>query len=166
MLISDSYKQLNRLKHAESLMYGTSGQAYANVARAMMDDYDTENVLDYGCGKCTLEKALGVPITNYDPCLPGLDSVPGPHDIVICTDVLEHIEPECLRDVLLDLRRLTRKVAFLLIDTQPAKKHLADGRNAHLILEAMPWWKQKLEDAGFDIQQLEEQSGKVIVVVR
>lgn len=166
MLISESYKQLNRLKHATSLMYGTSGRAYANVARAMMDDLETENVLDYGCGKRTLEAALGIPLTNYDPCLPGFDAVPEPHDLVICTDVLEHIEPECLVDVLADLRRVTRKAAFLLIDTHPARKHLADGRNAHLILEDYDWWKQRIEDAGFDIQQQELQQGKIILVVR
>ena len=57
-----------------------------------------------------------------------------------CTDVLEHIEPECLEHVLDDLQRLTRKVAFLNIATRPAKKILADGRNAHLIQQQLPFW--------------------------
>jgi 2-polyprenyl-3-methyl-5-hydroxy-6-metoxy-1,4-benzoquinol methylase len=70
-----------------------------------------------------------------------MDAAPEPHDIVACTDVLEHIEPDCLDDVLKDIRRCTKKVAFLLIATRPAIKVLADGRNAHLIQQPYTWWR-------------------------
>lgn len=45
------------------------------------------------------------------------------------TGVLEHIEPECLEQVLDHLQRLTRKIALLNIVTRPANKVLADGHN-------------------------------------
>src|SRR5262249_17383902 len=65
-------------------------------------------------------------------------------DLVACTDVLEHIEPECIGAVLDDIASLVRHLVFLVIATQPAKKTLADGRNAHLIQEPVQWWAPPL----------------------
>jgi hypothetical protein len=48
-------------------------------------------------------------------------------------------------DTLKIINTLFTKSAFLLIASYPAKKHLPDGRNAHLIIESFDWWKTKLE---------------------
>ena len=34
---------------------------------------------------------------------------------------------------------------IIIIATSPAKKHLSDGRNAHLIVENPGWWKPLIE---------------------
>lgn len=143
-LITDKYRELNTELHDSNPSYGTSGQKYAHIIAHMMKTYETTSVLDYGCGKRTLECALGKDIANYDPCIPGLDNPPEPHDLVACTDVLEHLEPECLDAVLDDLKRVTKKAAFLAVHTGPAKKFLSDGRNAHIIQEPLSWWKEHL----------------------
>jgi len=78
--------------------------------------------------------------------LPGLDATPEPHDLVCCIDVLEHIEPECLEDVLDDLVRVTLKNLFVNVSTSLAIQILPDGRNAHLIVEPCRWWMEKLWD--------------------
>lgn len=165
MLITETYRELNRELHSRNIGFGTSGQRYAEPVRQMMDRYQTMDVLDYGCGKRTLERELGIPIANYDPSIEGLDSPPEPHDIVVCTDVLEHIEPECLDAVLADLRRCTKKAAFLLVATRPAKKVLADGRNAHLIQESFDWWKKRIDAAGFKNGHGNIRPGEFYVVV-
>ena len=67
-----------------------------------------------------------------------------PAELVACCDVLEHIEPECLDDVLDHLEELTEVVLFASIHTGPASKKLDDGRNAHLIQQPMEWWLPKL----------------------
>jgi hypothetical protein len=90
--------------------------------------------------------------------------VPDPADIVACTDVLEHIEPECLEDVLADLRRVTKKMGFFTIATRPAKKFLSDGRNAHLIQQDARWWLEKLW-AKFHVQQFNDLGGELLVIV-
>ena len=51
---------------------------------------------------------------------------------MICTDVLEHIEPDCLQAVLGHLRQVSREYTFVNISTRAAVKSLHDGRNAHL----------------------------------
>lgn len=153
MLITDTYRELNRKLHSDQPAYGTSGKfkRHVHAVRCLIETHQSLDVLDYGCGKRTLQDALGFGITNYDPALEGFDATPGPHDIVACTDVLEHIEPDCLADVLADIRRCTKKAAYLVIATRPANKILADGRNAHLIVEDFHWWKTRIEAAGFQI---------------
>lgn len=143
MLISESYKEQNKQLHSAGT-YGISGYKLAGEVMELCKALNTRDVLDYGCGQRTLEAALTFPIKNYDPCIPGVDAPPEPADIVVCGDVLEHIEPVCLDAVLDDLKRVTRKVGLFVIDTRPAKKTLPDGRNAHLIQEPAEWWFPKL----------------------
>jgi hypothetical protein len=71
---------------------------------------------------------------------------PEPHDLVVCSDVLEHIEPDCLGDVLRHLYDLTKKALFVDVACRPAKKVLADGRNAHLIQRDPSAWLLYLID--------------------
>jgi hypothetical protein len=63
---------------------------------------------------------------------------------VVCTDVLEHVEPEYLDSVLDELQRVTRNVGFFVVHTGAAMNHLPDGRNAHLIQQPPEWWLPKI----------------------
>ena len=164
MKITPGYLEQNRKLH-ETGYYGLRGGRWAPTVLNVCKVAGSRDVLDYGCGQRTLERDLDFPIRNYDPCIPGLDAPPEPADVVACTDVLEHIEPECLDEVLDDLKRVTRNIGFFVIATQPAKKVLPDGRNAHLIQESLAWWRRKLE-ARFKVSQVKEMSGEFAVVVR
>ena len=151
MLISDKYRDLNRQLHHTRADYGKSSHKWAEVVFTKCAELDTTSVLDYGCGKGTLGLELPFAIQQYDPAITKYSTPPEPADIVICTDVLEHIEPDCLDDVLADLRRLTRKRGIFAIPDFPAIKTLADGRNAHLIVEELGFWTHKIANAGFTI---------------
>lgn len=145
MKITEEYRKLNERFHREREDYGISGAQHAKTVAeiAMMIQADT--ILDYGCGKQTLARALPqFVVKGYDPAVPGMDAPPEPADLVVCTDVLEHVEPECLEDVLKDLHALTEKVLYLSISTRPAKKTLPDGRNAHINLMHYRDWLAKL----------------------
>ena len=147
MLITEPYRQQIEQLHRENARWGTTGKDFAPVVKRLIGDFDPLNILDYGCGKQTL--ALALPqyrIRGYDPALPGMNTPPEPHDLVICTDVLEHIEPDCLEDVLDDLQRVTRKTLFVQVCTVDAKQILPDGRNAHLIVKPARWWVGLLWD--------------------
>lgn len=151
MLISAAYKELQTQFHKDRDDYGRSGHKWAEKVIGWSQQLQSREVLDYGSGKQTLQKSIPFPITNYDPCTPGYDDPPAPHDFVVCTDVLEHIEPDCLDAVLDHLQELTKKLIFLSVATRPAVKVLPDGRNAHLIQEDPDWWMPKLF-CRFDIQ--------------
>lgn len=147
MLISEEYKQQLSQLHQELPDWGITGRRAANVINRIIGDYAPRNILDYGCGKQTLAGALPqYRIKGYDPGLPGLDIEPEPHDLVVCTDVLEHVEPECLDAVLDDLQRVTRNVLFVEVCCKRAFQYLPDGRNAHLIVKEGRWWIDKLWD--------------------
>ena len=152
MLITPEYRELNRQLHQDNEHYGTSGKQWREAVRAL-SEHGRLAILDYGCGKQTLKAALGPAyrVTGYDPCIEGLDTPPEPHDVVVCGDVMEHIEPELVMNVLMDVRRLAKKTAFFVIGMQPAKKTLADGRNAHLSLHTQAQWVVKLNEAGFKV---------------
>lgn len=145
MLISDHYREQNRLLHEDRPDYGASGARWAPLVAHLAEAFHAQSVLDYGCGKQTLAASLpDMNIRGYDPAIEGLDAAPEPADLVICTDVLEHIEPANLAAVIEDLRRVTKAALFVAIHTGPAKKALPDGRNAHLIQLGYEWWLPRL----------------------
>jgi hypothetical protein len=143
-LISAEYRRLNAQLHASNLAYGVGGGKHAAVVRKLAENLKTTSILDYGCGKGMLAKELPWPIWEFDPAVPGKDEPPRAADIVVCTDVLEHIEPDRLLFVLDDLRRCVKQVGYFVIHTGPASKVLADGRNAHLIQQGEAWWRHQL----------------------
>lgn len=150
MLISPLYREQNRLLHVARPTYGNNGQRYLpDIEKAVIRHGPILDVLDYGCGKGNLKWAFEhrfpfITFRNYDPVtFPG---DPRPADMVVCTDVMEHIEPECLNAVLSHLGLLAKRVIFTTIATRAANKSLPDGRNAHLIQENAAWWREKLEN--------------------
>ncbi len=146
-LISPEYAELNRRLHQENVAYGVSGGKYADEILKIANRLKTHSILDYGCGKGFLGVELakkGYPIWEYDPAIPEKKASPRPADIVACTDVLEHIEPERLAHVLDDLKRCVKQIGYFVIHTGPAQKTLADGRNAHLIQQPKDWWVKQL----------------------
>lgn len=145
-LITAEYRELNARLHREELAYGVGGGKHAATVLRLAESLKTSSILDYGCGKGYLGKAIPFPIWEYDPAIPGKQESPRPADIVVATDVLEHIEPELLSFVLDDLRRCVLKIGYFTIHTGPARKHLADGRNTHLIQRDARWWGKRLAE--------------------
>jgi len=154
--ISEGYKELNRKLHESNDSYGRSGGKRAETVKSMVEamkkpvdqggmGIEHPSVLDYGCGKGELARKLPFPIWEYDPAIPGKDVPPRSANLVVCTDVLEHIEPDMIDSVIADLARCTLSGAYLVIATTAAIKVLEDGRNAHLIQEGEKWWRKKLE---------------------
>jgi len=163
LLITDEYRDLNTELHERREDYGTSGVKWAGQIKEMYGTLKAKSILDYGCGKQTLGKALPhLIVKGYDPAIPDLSDAPEPADLVTCTDVLEHIEPDCLDAVLDDLRRCAVKGIFLTVATRPAVKMLADGRNAHLIQQPAKWWLPKIMDR-WDLRLFQAGAGEFAV---
>lgn len=145
MLISEKYLSLNQELHDQG-SYGRKGDKWTARVVQLIDQFKPDTVLDYGCGQGALSRSLDREIAEYDPAIEGKNSMPTTADLVICTDVLEHIEPELLDNVLDHLKKVTKVALFAVVCTRPAKKVLADGRNAHLIVEPWEFWKCKLAE--------------------
>lgn len=140
MLITPEYQTIQEQFHIQRPDYGVSGSKHCEPLQNFCKKLNTKDVLDYGCGKATLQRGLPFPIQNYDPCIPEYSRPPSPAAIVVCTDVLEHIEPDCIKEVMDDIRRLTLQLLFVNVATRPAQKVLPDGRNAHILQQTPNWW--------------------------
>jgi len=159
-LASQLYRDQLRTKH--SLMkWGSSGASWAPEVLSFARELGAKSVLDYGCGRGALKPAIAseLKVFEYDPGIAGKDQLPKPADIVVCTDVLEHIEPEKIDAVLNHIRLLAKVGAYLVISMRPAREHLPDGRNAHLIIENAVWWTKKLQAGGWASIKTEERKG-------
>ncbi|HEY3658258.1 MAG TPA: GT-D fold domain-containing glycosyltransferase [Steroidobacteraceae bacterium] len=133
--------------------WGADGAKHEAIVRRLIADYQPATILDYGCGENKLAEALKpIRVSGYDPGVPERASMPKPCDLVICTDVLEHVEPEKLNDVLDHVWRITGKVAYFVISTRPANAILPDGRNAHLSVLPAAVWLEKLRALGWQCQ--------------
>ncbi|AXQ68676.1 methyltransferase [Caulobacter phage CcrPW] len=146
MLISTQYQALNAQLHADIATYGAGGWQWIGPALKFAEHLGVRTILDYGCGKASFgEWTPGdYVVLPYDPVTyPGERPACG---MVVCLDVMEHIEPDCLDSVLRHIRSKAERGAFFVIAMRPAQKTLADGRNAHLIVEDAKFWINKLHE--------------------
>lgn len=170
-VISDGYREMQQSLHKDA-NYGVASQAFAPLVAAVLNECGAAKLLDYGSGKGRLREALAehisqpVDVQEYDPAIPGKDEKPEPCEFVACLDVLEHIEPELLNNVLDDLKRVTERFGLFTISTVAAAKALPDGRNAHLIQEEMEWWMPKLMERFRIYSFARVQGGFWVVVTR
>lgn len=123
--------------------------------KKFISDKNPKTILDFGCGKGNLVKTLqekykDIKIYGYDPANPEYDIKLPKVDLIISTDVLEHIEYTQI-DETLNLLCSNSKHQYHLISCGPAKLILPDGRNAHLIQESPTWWKEKFRSNGCNI---------------
>lgn len=161
MRISQAYVEQNRQLHAAVPSYGAHGGRLVENVKQLMETQGCETLLDYGCGKGSLVRAVPG-AQGYDPAVEEFSARPEPADLVTCTDVLEHVEPDMLEDVLNDIVNLTRKVAYILVACRPASKRLPDGRNAHLIIQPPEWWLEQLNEH-FKFIAYDVQAGQLVV---
>lgn len=154
--ISLDYCESQKVMHANPRGYGGRGYLWGPTVIEIANRYDVRSILDYGAGQGTLGRdlrAAGFDCREYDPAIPHMADAPEFADMVTCTDVLEHIEPDKLDNVLAHIRQLARKVAFLVVACRPANKLLPNGGNAHLIIERKEWWHDRIQAAGFRVRR-------------
>jgi hypothetical protein len=157
-LISDEYRAMQKDLH-KNPNYGVASLGFAPIIGKLISLLNVRSLSDYGAGKKNLLKGLSelgqVNFTYhaYDPAFPEYGE-PKSADLVCCIDVLEHIEPDLLENVLTDLATITESYGFFSVHTGPAIKFLSDGRNAHLIQKQSSWWLKHLTNY-FEVLQLQ-----------
>jgi hypothetical protein len=122
-----------------------------------------KSLLDYGCGKALLYHN-NLSIENkrfnnicdfwqiqdyalYDPAVEKYSKHPEEKkDIVICTDVIEHLNPQDTKLVLEDIFNHAEKHVFISIDINPASKFFENGENIHTCLKSKEEWEKIFRD--------------------
>lgn len=159
-LVTEEYRkqlqQMHKPNPETGRTWGATACRHVYTIFNFINDTDMpyETILDYGSadGKFQFQARRrglvgeGVEIYEYDPGIVGKEENNIPCDFVMCSDVLEHIEPDLIDAVLDDLQRCTLVRGYFCIALYPADKNLPDGRNAHLIIEKPEWWLDKLRE--------------------
>lgn len=149
----ESYDLINQYKqvHQENKEYGTSAFAYIQEICLFIRQLKPKVVLDYGCGKGHLVDALkyifkNISFYKYDPAIDEFSALPVKKaDLVINTDVLEHVPYDKIDMVLKEISEISSNVIFALAH-YPAATILPNGENAHCILAPPLWYKNKLSE--------------------
>ena len=145
---TDLYKKL----HQDQDNYGTSSAKYLPEISLMIDYLKPKTILDYGCGKAVLVDILSkrypdIKVYGYDPSMPGKDKLPNDKiDLVINTDVLEHIPAEILPNVLKEIAKISKNAIFALHHAL-AYAVLENGENAHCTVRPPVWYQNEIMNA-------------------
>ncbi len=154
-LISPAYLETQVALHATPRGYGAKGARWAPTVLGLADALACHSVLDYGCGQGSLAEMLRASVrlivNQYDPAIPRHAQLPSPADLVVCTDVLEHVESEKIFAVVSHLRDLTRVALFVVVSLVETSKRLIDGRNAHVLIRSVDWWRYQFAEQGLTV---------------
>lgn len=133
--------------HDKKNFSGSSLEPYLPEIKQLIKEYGCQSLLDYGCGKARYHKQpLVTNTTLYDPYFEPYSKLPtGTFDMVICTDVLEHVPEKEVPNIVADLINYTDKVLFLAISTKPAKKKFSNGENVHLTVWPPKKWDRLID---------------------
>jgi hypothetical protein len=158
----DAYKIIHQ---EEGKFRGISLTPLVPTLVNLTKENNCKTLLDYGCGKAIpydKDKCNEMGLKNtvqelcnikefylYDPAYEKYSTLPDKkYDIVICTDVLEHIAEQDINYVLTKILSYSNKIVFLNISCQPALKHFKQGnlkgKNLHISVFEPSWWAHKI----------------------
>ena len=171
-LITDDYLSTIKQVHKDANGWGVTaaGKSYWKIKSAI-NFVKPATLLDYGAGAGRLKERLSkdfpdLRVYEYEPARDEVSGPGYPSDLVVCIDVLEHIEPECLKEVLIDLQRCVLNKGYITVAMYKASRILPDGRNAHLIIKDLQWWKKVLSVYFSIVNTKEEKKTAIFFVER
>lgn len=147
MILNEPYIEQYRQLHAAT-RYGRSSEKLLPQLLPEVLELRPRTILDYGCGQSRLVEMLkydgDVQTFRYDPAIAEIAKLPvRSADLVVNTDVMEHIPTSDVDDVLSDISRISQHALFN-IATAPAGRVLFNGENAHCTVQPADWWATTL----------------------
>lgn len=144
---SETYQKIPQYQilHRENDQYGPGAVRLWPLIRLFIDYLRPKSILDFGCGKGMLVETMGkvmskIRVAGYDPAVPGYDKLLMKQaDMIVCTDVLEHIPEEDLYVTLESISAISSRVFFSLHHA-PASAILPNGENAHCTVKSVTWY--------------------------
>jgi SAM-dependent methyltransferase len=131
---------------------------YKHNIYEIIKNNNIKTILDYGCGKAKFHSILfnnkkipgsplGIDITKYDPAIAQYANKPtGTYDLVLCIDVMEHVQEDKVDEVLKDIFQLfSNRSIFNNYLLSCNCRYYLNGKNAHYTIKEPDWWKEKLK---------------------
>lgn len=158
MITNKNYVEQYKLLNDKNKLYYESNLSIFNMINEIslfINYLKPKNILDYGCGNGVLLKLLRhkypeINIDGYDPAIKEFSVIPQNHyDMIINTDVLEHIPKSDIGDVVNHIKSLSNNIFFCLHHGK-AWTILPNGENAHTTIEPKEWYHNLMRNY-FDI---------------
>lgn len=140
------YKQL----HIKDGHYGSTPAHHFDKISNFIHERRPRSILDFGCGKGTLQTLITqkhpeVVVHSYDPAITDRETIPmTQYDMVITTDVLEHLYEDEIPGIFLEMLSLDPASMYHIICHRLAHAILPDGTNAHKTVQTPQWWADKI----------------------
>ena len=167
----DSYKKLHKEKEK---FKGISLVPLVPIIHGLIIEHNCKTLLDYGCGKAYpySDKCRSIQLVKpvqeiwnldsyslYDPAYSKYDKLPkDKYDIVICTDVLEHIHEEDLDWTIYQMLSYSKDIVFINVSCQKAAKSFKSGKfkgqNVHISIFEDEVWLKKIGKIWSDFKHL------------
>lgn len=142
----NQYKILHKIKKN----YGKTSLNLYDEIEKIINIITPTTILDYGCGKSKLvdyiKKNKNIKTYKYDPAIRKYSKLlKRDVDMIICTDVLQHVP---LYDLDRVLNEITKKCKYCLfyIKCTNHSTILPNGNFANCTIHNKNWWKNKLNN--------------------
>jgi 2-polyprenyl-3-methyl-5-hydroxy-6-metoxy-1,4-benzoquinol methylase len=142
--IINQYYQVYLEESTNGKVYGKSSEDLLEKIFPLIKKLNPKSIIDYGCGRSSLINYFWNDgkrkLYKYDPAIPEyVELKTEKADLVICTDVLEHLPEFYTSTVVKLIKKLSDNVIFT-ISLIPARKKLPSGINAHITIRPAEFW--------------------------
>jgi hypothetical protein len=131
----------------DTSVYGVTGNRYGLLVQTLILELKPRIILNYGCGQTDWHQRIdlmGAEYYGYDPAIPERADLPvSSADLLINTDVLEHIAADRLPEALAHMRALSSNALFV-IATRPDGRKFPSGEDLHCTLMPAFEWRRLL----------------------
>jgi len=165
----DHIKQYEEV-HSNQEIYGQSSLLFKDQISLIIKTFKPKSILDYGCGKGKLMESISkehpeIKCYNYDPSICKFSTIPIDHvDMIINTDVLEHIPEEDIDDVLQHISSLCN-YAYFNLHHGLAACILPNGENAHCTVKPREWYYEKMTKYFTELTSLEGRNSIASIII-
>lgn len=152
------YIKQYKLLYKRKKNYGKTSIKLYDMLKKIINDLNISSVLDYGCGKSKLldliKKNSKIKIFKYDPAIKKYSKLTkNKTDLVICTDVLQHVPLYDLDRVLKEIKSKGIYILFYIKCTNHKTK-LPNKTYANCTVYDKKWWLEKLSNYYDDIKEI------------
>lgn len=144
-------KQYRKLADEGDKFHGLTILQHAKQLGGIVKANGIDSMIDWGCGRGdayfdphNVWKTIGIRpsrIQLYDPSFKHRNKPPSRQaDLVVCSDVLEHIPEPDVPAFVANLFAHAKKHVWASVCCRPADKCFPDGTNLHVTLRPLVWW--------------------------
>ncbi len=103
----------------------------------------TQEILDYS--ETALQESLKREPIKFDYDKNFMNEIEGKFDMVTCLNLMEHIEVECIENVIKHIREHSKYMVIIHVSFEDTKDLLENDKPSHLHHKSGEWWREILE---------------------